>query len=101
MLHYRGGETPAQKAQSTETPPPANTKLQIKALDQICGRAPSSIYDGSLTSLDEHQPSQTCVTVPANDEFDRALMNPITGIASCGAPRPATLPPLIRLRRVL
>jgi hypothetical protein len=59
--------------------------LQIKALDQICSRAPCSIYDGPLTQLDKQQSSQTCVNVPADDDIDWALMNPITGIASCRA----------------
>jgi hypothetical protein len=45
-----------------------NTKLPIMALDQICSRAPSSIRDGRLTSLDEPQSSQTCVTVLADDD---------------------------------
>jgi hypothetical protein len=42
--------------------------LQITTLDQICSRAPSSIYDGHLTSLDKLQSSQTCVTVLADDD---------------------------------
>src|SRR5918996_5200708 len=69
VLHHGGEETPAPKAQSNGTPPPAlQYKLQIKALDQICSRVPRSIYDELLISLDELQPSQTCVTVLADDD---------------------------------
>src|SRR5438132_4181037 len=45
-----------------------NTKLPIKTLDQICSRATSSICDGQLTSLNQLQSSQTCVTILAGDE---------------------------------
>jgi hypothetical protein len=63
------GKLSRKDAQSNGTPPPAShTKLPIMALDQICSRAPSSIRDGRLSSLDEPQSSQTCVTALADDD---------------------------------
>jgi hypothetical protein len=70
MLHHRGAQTTrATNARSNGRHRQLrNTKLQITTLDQICSRAPSSIYDGHLTSLDKLQSSQTCVTVLADDD---------------------------------
>jgi hypothetical protein len=89
------GKPPARKAQSNGTPPPAlQYKLQIKARDQICSRAPCSIYDGPLTLLDELQSSQTCVTALADDDMvveemptglARSTIAFVIWISACGA----------------
>jgi len=71
MLHHRGGQTPAQEMRGVaeSSRQLRTTKSPIKALDQICSRAPCSIYDEPLTLPDELQSSQTCVTVLADDDM--------------------------------